>query len=112
MSGREHGQALIEAVLALPVCLTAALAIVDCGVLVRDRLAVTDAAGRAAEAQLHGDDVQDAARSALPASVRHGAQVAVHGDRVRVTIQSRTHIPGASHLTQRSDAVAAVEVAR
>jgi Flp pilus assembly protein TadG len=112
VTGRERGQALVEAVLAVPVCITAALTIVDCGVLVRDRLAVTDAAGRAAAATLHGDDAAEAARAALPASVRDGARVTVDGDRVRVAIQSSTHIPGVAHLTQVSDAVATGEVAR
>lgn len=112
MIGRERGQALVEAVLALPVCLTAALTIVECGVLVRDRLAVTDAAGRAAEARLRGGDARDAARSALPVSLRGGALVEIDADRVQVTIQSRTHIPGVARLAQRSEAVATVEVAR
>lgn len=108
MMRRERGQVLIEVVAAVPVCMVAALAIVECGVLVRDRLAVTDAAGRAARAELHGADAREAARRALPMSVRDDAVVRVDDDRVRVMIQSRTHIPGMTRITQSSEAVTEV----
>ena len=81
---REDAQALVEVVLAVPACIACALAIADCGVLVRDRVAVAQAAGRAAEARLVGDDVEAAARGALPASMRDDVHVEVRGDRVVV----------------------------
>lgn len=91
----ERGQALVEATLILPVCLVCALAIVDCGVLVRDRLAVVQSATRAAEAQLAGRDPERAARSALPASLR-GVQVRTAGGELVVRATSRTWLTRAA----------------
>ena len=76
---RERGQALVEAVLVLPLCLAAGLAIVDCGVVVRDRIAVAQAATRAAEAELAGRDAAEAARGALPAQLRHTLRISEGG---------------------------------
>lgn len=112
MIGRERAQALVEAVLVLPVCMTAALTIVECGVLVRDRIAVTDAATRAAHAELIGADADGAARAALPKALRSDADIAVDANRVHVTIHSRTRIPGVTRIAQRSAAVFNVEEAR
>lgn len=112
MTRREGAQALVESVLALPVCMVAALTIVECGVLVRDRLAVADAAARGAEARIEGRDVAAAARTALPASLRSSARIAVAADRVRVTVRSRTHVPGVPAVTLGSEAVTDAEAAR
>lgn len=100
----ERGQALVEATLVLPVCLASALAIVDCGLIVRDRLAVTQAATRAAEARLAGTDVDGAARAALP-SAMPGVQVRVDGDRVLVRGSSRTWLTTVARIDvqHRSD---------
>lgn len=89
---RERGQALIEAVLAMPVCLVCALAVVDCGVIVRDRLATARAATHAAEAHLEGRDEFAAARAALPQSVRGGLGVDVEDDHVVVRVESSARI--------------------
>lgn len=86
MSRRERGQGLVEAVMAVPVCVACALAIVDAGVLVRDRLAVAQAADRAAVARLEGRDERAAALRALPGSLRRGATVRVDGATVEVRV--------------------------
>ena len=63
---RERAQALVEAVVAVPACIACALGIVDAGLLVRDRIALAQAADRAAIAHLDGRDEAAAARAALP----------------------------------------------
>lgn len=87
---RERAQALVEAVAAVPVCMACAIALVDCGVLVRDRIAVAQAATRAAEAELRGDDPRTAAREALPSSLRDSWRLERAGDRLTVRATSGT----------------------
>ena len=89
---RERAQAIVEAVAAVPVCVACALALADAGVIVRDRIAVAQAATRAAEAHLAGADELDAARDALPESIRDGAAVTVRGERIFVTASSGARI--------------------
>jgi hypothetical protein len=89
---RERGQALVEAVAAVPVCVACALVLADCGVIVRDRIAVTHAATRAAEARIEGRDELDAARGALPASIRNSARIRRDGDRIVVRATSAARI--------------------
>jgi hypothetical protein len=84
----ERAQALVEAALVLPACVACAVTIVDAGVLVRDRMATTEAATRAAEARIDGTDVRDAARSALPESLRDRLVVREQGDRIEVRTSS------------------------
>ena len=86
---RERGQALVEAVAAVPVCIASALLLVDAGIIVRDRIAVSQAATRAAEASLLGRDVDAAAIHALPRSLRDGAQVRIEGAAITVRVSSR-----------------------
>jgi hypothetical protein len=107
---RERGQALVEALVAIPACIACALMVADCGVLVRDRIAVTQAATRAAEAQLTGADATRAARGALPASLRASLRVDVDDDRVIVHADSGSRIAqlAGRTVTHRSS----VEVAR
>ncbi len=107
---REGGQALVEAVAAVPVCVACALALVDCGVIVRDRIAVTQAATRAAEAQLAGRDELAAARGALPASMRSSVRIEHDGDEivVRATSGARIAKLAGAPVVHRSS----VEVAR
>jgi hypothetical protein len=113
--GRERAQALVEAVVAMPVCLACAVTIVDCGVLVRDRIATTQAATRAAEAQLHGEDPLAAARGAMPAPLRSATKVRLDGDHLEVRVASRGALARlAGHpISHRSRVeLAATEVAR
>jgi hypothetical protein len=89
---RERGQALVEAVAAVPVCVACALVLVDCGVLIRDRVAVTQAATRAAEARIAGRDELDAARGALPTALRDSVRISHDGDRIVVRATSAARI--------------------
>lgn len=106
----ERAQALVEAVVALPACLACAVALVDCGIVVRDRIAVTQAATRAAEAQLVGREPLAAARAGLPAPLRSSIEVDSRGDRVVVTARSGSRIAALAgrNVTHRSS----VEVPR
>jgi hypothetical protein len=107
---RERGQALIEAIVAIPACIACALTVADCGVLVRDRIAVTQAATRAAEAQMIGADAARAARGALPTSLHASLRVDISDDRVVVHADSGSRIArlAGRTVTHRSS----VEVAR
>jgi len=89
---RERGQALVEAVAAFPVCIVCALVVVDCGVIVRDRIAVSQAATRAGEARIAGRDERSAARGALPASMQDSLRVELDGDRIVVRAESGARI--------------------
>lgn len=92
MTRREQGQALVEAVAALPVCLACAFAIVDCGIIVRDRIAVSNAASRAAQAQIAGGDVEQAAERALPAAIRASMVITRDGETIEVSVDSNSRI--------------------
>ncbi|MCW2925800.1 MAG: hypothetical protein JWM98_3204 [Thermoleophilia bacterium] len=107
----ERGQSLIEAVVALPVCVACAMAIVDCGVLVRDRVAVAQAAARAAEAHLQGRSELDAARGALPAGLSKRVHVRVEEHRVVVSAPSGARIAKLAGRTVTSRSTAAFDVA-
>lgn len=101
---RERGQALVEAVAAVPVCVACALVLADCGVIVRDRIAVTQAATRAAEARIDGRDELDAARGALPSALRESLRIERDGDRiiVRATSAARITKLAGTPVTHRS----------
>ena len=60
---REHGQSSIEALIVVPVCMTAAWMLVNVGAYAQQRVAVSHAASRAAVARLRGNDPVAAARS-------------------------------------------------
>jgi Flp pilus assembly protein TadG len=111
---RERGQALVESVVALPVCLACSLLLVDAGTIVRDRIALGQAAERAAEAAMVGADSEHAARSVLPRSLRD-VTVDVDAKAVRISATSRTLVSRLAHLRVRQDStvtLAAVEEAR
>jgi len=103
MSRRERGQALVEAVAAFPICMACALVLVDAGVVVRDRIAVTQAATQAAAAQLDGRDAEGAATRTLPASLE---DVRIEADATTITVRatSRPALVGALgiEIEQRS----------
>ncbi len=107
---RERGQALVEAVVAMPACIACILVIADCGVLVRDRISTTQAATRAAEARIAGTSELEAARSAVPETLRDAVLVDATDDRIVVTLRSRAGVArlGGPRVQHRSS----VEVAR
>jgi hypothetical protein len=104
----ERGSALIEAVAAFPACIACALVIVDCGVLVRDRIATTQAATRAAAAELAGTDARAAARAALPMSLRASLRLHVTDAGVDVRVTSRPAVLPMPAIVQHSHANLAV----
>lgn len=108
---RERGQALIEAVAVFPVCLACAMALVDCGIVVRDRMAIAQAASRAGAAHVAGSDVERAARGALPRSVARTLEVHDRDDSLDLTITSRPTLLGVAggiQLTSRIELPAEV----
>ncbi len=107
---RERAQALVEAVVAVPACIACALAIVDAGIVVRDRIAIAQAAGRAASAHLAGGDEVAAARRAVPASMRPSVRVEIDGPRVVVEGRSDVRLARIAHVDV--DHRSSVEVAR
>lgn len=111
---RERAQSLVEAVAAVPVCVACALTIVDAGVLVRDRIATTQAATRAAEAHLSGRDGLDAARDALPDSLHDSVELDVADDRLVLRASSDTMLTRLARrpVEHRSSVALAVEDAR
>ncbi len=75
-----------------PVCMACALALVDAGVLVRDRIAVSQAATRAAAAQMVGESPREAALGALPDRARASARIRVRGSEVVVVASGNSRI--------------------
>lgn len=97
MSG-EAGQASVELVGVLPVCLAVALA----GGQLLAAGAAREAAGAAAQAGamalVQGGDAAEAARRAVPGWSRERLVVTVDGRRVRVRVLPRSVVPGAARL--------------
>jgi hypothetical protein len=79
------GQSSIE-IIALAL-LVLALAVVDVGVTVRDRIALADAAGRAARAEMRGQDAAAAARAGLPAAMKDSFEISVDGDELEASAE-------------------------
>jgi hypothetical protein len=105
--GNPPGQASVELVGMLPLCLIVAL---GAGQLLAAG-AAAEAAGTAAQAGamalLQGGDAQDAARRAAPGWSRERLGVTVDGRRVRVRVTPRSVVPGAAALlvaTRAADA--------
>jgi Flp pilus assembly protein TadG len=110
--GSEQGSAAVEFALVLPLLLVMALALVQVGLVVRDRLLVEDAARAAGRAASIGPDpvaIAGAAQRAAPALDPRSLQVSVRrgagrGDPVTVTVTytDRLRVPFVSWLFNRS----------
>lgn len=110
---RDRGQALIEAVVAMPVFIMASLALVDCGLMVRNQLAVTGAATRAAQAVVLNKDSVAAAKSGMPAVLKDAVYVVQKNDRLVVKAKNKPRILGfVGAIEYRSEAVVGAEVVR
>ena len=97
----ERGQAMIEALFVVRLCICCALALVDAAVLVRDRIAVTQAATRAGEAVLSHRNMCAAARDAVPRVARRSVRCQQQGHEITVSARSRTmvlRVPGGIRL--------------
>ena len=77
--GRQDGQAAVELVAVTPLLLVVVLALAQLAVAGYALWSAGDAARAGARAAHVGGDAEDAARSALPAWLERGAEVAVAG---------------------------------
>jgi hypothetical protein len=106
-AARQEGQATVELVGLLPLLLAVALT----AATVLAGQAAAEQAGQAAEAgavaRIQGGDPRRAVRDALPDRARPGADVAIDGSRVTVTVRPRVPLPflaGALEATATADA--------
>jgi TadE-like protein len=91
---RERGQASIETVALLPVLVALTFAMWQAALAGWALVSAEGAARAAARAALAGERPGPAALSALPGSMRRGAQVEDSGDRVTVRVHIPSVIPG------------------
>jgi pilus assembly protein CpaE len=90
----QRGQAAVETMILLPVVVVLAVAAWQ-GVLIGwTAVEAQEAARQAARAALAGEPVRDAARSALPASMRDGLAVRSAGGEVTVRVSVPSIVPG------------------
>lgn len=97
MSERDHGQAVVELALSLPLVCLVLLGVVQVGLVVRDQLVVDHLAREAARAAAVSTSPASAAATALANAHDGRASTAVQltDDRVRVTVTVRnvTDVP-------------------
>jgi hypothetical protein len=98
VSDRERGQATIELIALLPLCLVVVLAIGQVLAAGSARSASAAAAQAGAMALLQGGDAVAAARAAAPGWARDRLRVQVDGREVRTRIVPRTVLPGTAAL--------------
>lgn len=98
----ERGQATIEALAIVPVCLLAACTLVEAGIVLREQIMASQAAGRAAVAHIERRDPAEAARAALGARRGQGVSVRVDGDSVTVRVRSSAQILGLAGIGRLS----------
>lgn len=108
MSARDdHGQATIEMVALLPLCVVVLLAVAQLLAAGAAREAARAAAQAGAMARLQGGDPKAAARAAAPGWARDRLRVRVDGRRVVVRVLPRALVPGTARLLEahgRADA--------
>lgn len=97
-----RGQSSIEVVALVPLVLVLAMGIVDASIVVRDRIAVADAAGRAGRAHIRGENLRAAARGGVPQSLRSSVTVSSTDDEITASVESSSrllHLVGHGRLT-------------
>lgn len=105
--GGERGQASVELVGVLPLCVAVALGAGQLLAAGAAREAAGGAAQAGAMAIIQGGDAADAARRSAPGWAKERLTVAVAGRRVRVRVRPRSVVPGAGELlvaTRTADA--------
>lgn len=85
---RERGQALVETVALVPLSIACAVVLVDCGRIVRDRIAVSQAAAAAIHERGDLAAAERAARAALPKDIRATRRIEVDEEQVLVSARS------------------------
>jgi hypothetical protein len=106
-AGGDRGQATIELVALMPLCVVVVLATAQLLAAGAAREAAGAAAQAGAMARLQGGDPAAAARAAAPGWARSRLQVRVDGRRVAVRIVPRALLPGTAGLLEaraRADA--------
>ena len=94
------GQSTIEVVAAIPLCLVAAIGLVEAGVVVSDKIAVERAATAAAVATVDGGDAEAAARGAVSKRLTASLKVSQTQAGVKVSTTSPLAVlPGEVRLT-------------
>lgn len=88
----QRGQATIEAVVALPLCIAVSFGLIAEARIIQGQIALERAAGSAAVAQVEGRDAGSAARAAGGGTLR-SMQVAVTDRRVRVSAEPIVGLP-------------------
>ncbi|MBC7643670.1 MAG: hypothetical protein H7123_00995 [Thermoleophilia bacterium] len=91
------GQALIETLFVIPACMVCAMVLIDCGVVIRDRVALAQAASQAGVAAQQQGDVDAAARRAVPKSMRGGLTITRDNSSIELRAAASLPIVG-SHL--------------
>ncbi len=100
----QRGQAAVETMILLPVVVVLAVAAWQ-GVLIGwTAVEAHDAARQAARAALGREPVRDAARSALPASMRDGLDVRTADGEVSVRVRVPSIVPGFAPFVSASAA--------
>jgi hypothetical protein len=94
----EAGQATVELLGMVPLCVVVVLAIAQVLAAGAAREAAGAAATAGAMAQLQGGDAQDAARAAAPGWAKDRLSVDVDGRVVRVRVTPRAILPGTAPL--------------
>jgi Flp pilus assembly protein TadG len=99
VSAWQRGQATIEALVVVPLCVLAGTGLVDAGHLVSDRIAVQRAASAAAVAVVNGEGAAKTASAALPATLRPTVRTTTRDGRVDVSAASELFmLPGTIRL--------------
>lgn len=101
-----RGQATVETMILLPVVVLLAIAAWQ-GVLIGwTAVEAQDAARQAARAALGGERAVDAARGAVPGSMRDGLEVNTSGGEITVRVHVPSILPGVSPVVSARAAVA------
>jgi hypothetical protein len=102
----QRGQATVETMILLPVVVLLAIAAWQ-GVLIGwTAVEAQDAARQAARAALGGERVADAARAAVPGSMREGLEARTTDGAITVRVHVPSILPGVSPVVSATAAVA------
>ena len=92
-AGGESGQVAVALVATVPALILVTLAIVQFALAGHAALSAAGAARAAARASYVGSDPEEAARAALPTSLRNGASVSTAGDHAEVELKAPRALP-------------------
>jgi TadE-like protein len=100
----QSGQVSVSLVAVVPALIVAVLAAIQFGLAGHAALSAANAARAAARASYAGADPSDAARAALPSSLREGAEVTEEDEAERVAIEAPRALPFLPAITVSSSA--------